>query len=68
MISDPMRAELFRFDPTVPIERAFTPPASWYQRPEFLELERERVFRKTWQARGSCGRCGRASMRWRIPV
>ena len=52
MISDPIRAEISRFDPTLPIERAFTPPASWYVRPEFLELERERVFRRTWQAVG----------------
>ena len=40
------------FDPTLPIERAWTPPASWYVGPEFLERERERVFRRTWQAVG----------------
>jgi choline monooxygenase len=47
-----MRTELSRFDPSLPIESAWTPPASWYVRPEFLELERERVFRRTWQAVG----------------
>ena len=52
MIPDPIRAEISRFDPMVPIERAHTPPASWYVRPEFLEVERERVFRRTWQAVG----------------
>ena len=52
MIQDSLRAELARFDPALPIERAWTPPASWYARPEFLELERERVFRRSWQAVG----------------
>jgi choline monooxygenase len=52
MTSDPIRTEISRFDPALPIERALTPPASWYTRPEFLELERERVFRRTWQAVG----------------
>jgi len=51
-MNDAIRAELSRFDPSLPIERAFTPPASWYVRPEFLELERERVFRRSWQAVG----------------
>jgi len=44
--------EISRFDPSLPIERAFTPPASWYLHPEFLERERVRVFRRTWQAVG----------------
>ena len=52
VIHESMRAELSRFDPSLPIERAFTPPASWYVRPDFLELERERVFRRSWQAVG----------------
>ncbi len=51
-IQDSIRSELSRFDPSLPIERAFTPPASWYVRPEFLELERASVFRRTWQAVG----------------
>ena len=52
MTPDALRAELARFDPTLPIERAWTPPASWYVQPAFLELERVRVFRRTWQAVG----------------
>jgi choline monooxygenase len=51
-MNDAIRDELSRFDPSLPIESAWTPPASWYRRPEFLELERERVFRRTWQAVG----------------
>jgi choline monooxygenase len=50
MIDAKIRAEIARFDPTIPIERASTPPASWYLRPEFLEIERARVFRRSWQA------------------
>ncbi len=41
--------EIERFAPDVPMAEARTPPKSWYVRPEFLELERERVFRRTWQ-------------------
>jgi len=40
------------FDPTLPIERAWTPPADWYLDPAMLTLERERVFRRSWQAVG----------------
>ncbi len=35
MTPDRLRAELSRFDPALPIERAWTPPASWYVRPYF---------------------------------
>jgi len=52
MIPDSLRAELSRFDPALPIESAWTPPASWYVQPEFLALERQRVFRRSWQAVG----------------
>lgn len=45
---DPLR-ELARFDPGVPLPRATTPPASWYTEPAFLELEHERLFRRSWQ-------------------
>jgi len=45
-----MSSLLQRFDPTVPIERAATPPASWYIAEEFYELERAAVFRRNWQA------------------
>jgi len=52
MSPDSLRAELARFDPKLPIERAWTPPASWYVQPEFLAIERQRVFRRSWQAVG----------------
>jgi choline monooxygenase len=50
----PMSSELDRFDAARPIDVAETPPASWYTSPEFLELERRTVFRRSWQpvARG----------------
>jgi len=41
--------EIRRFDPERPLEEATTPPASWYTEPAILALERERVFRRTWQ-------------------
>ena len=41
--------EVRRFDPAVPIEEAWTPPASWYTAPEFYEIEREAIFGKSWQ-------------------
>src|SRR5262245_65572720 len=43
-------AEVARFDSGLPIERAATPPASWYTDPAILALERERVFFRSWHA------------------
>ncbi len=43
-----VRAELGAFDPELPIERAWTPPSSWYTAPELFELERRAVFGRTW--------------------
>jgi choline monooxygenase len=40
--------EIARFEPGAPIERASTPPASWYVEPGFLARERDAVFRRTW--------------------
>lgn len=54
-----LRTELSRFDPSIPIERAWTPPASWYVLPEFLDLERTNVFRRSWQAVGRLDRVSR---------
>lgn len=45
---DPVAAELRRFDPALPLDRARTPPRSWYVDPAIHELERERVFRRGW--------------------
>ncbi|MBI3925148.1 MAG: aromatic ring-hydroxylating dioxygenase subunit alpha [Armatimonadetes bacterium] len=47
-----MLNEIQRFDPEVPIEEAVTPPSSWYIGPGFLEVERQTVFRRSWQAVG----------------
>ncbi len=44
-----MHADPKQFDPAIPIERASTPPASWYTDSQFLGLERDRVFRRSWQ-------------------
>jgi choline monooxygenase len=40
--------EVERFDPNLPIEEAWTPPASWYLDPAFLAREVERVFARRW--------------------
>jgi choline monooxygenase len=37
------------FDATVPIERAWTPPSSWYTNEQVYALERDSVFRSSWQ-------------------
>src|SRR5262245_11758559 len=43
-----LREEVHRFDPAIPIERAFMPPASWYTDPRFAALERTAVFGRNW--------------------
>jgi hypothetical protein len=48
----PLRCMVDAFDPTIPLEEALTPPASWYTDPSFLSLELERVFFQGWQAVG----------------
>jgi len=40
------------FDPNIPIEKALTPPSSWYTDPSFFDFELHRVFYKGWQAVG----------------
>jgi choline monooxygenase len=47
-----LRQTLAQFDPTRPLERAETLPASWYWHPEVAELERRAVFQATWQPVG----------------
>lgn len=36
------------FDPSLPIERAWTPPAAWYTTPDFHALEQAAVFGRNW--------------------
>ncbi|XP_022135574.1 choline monooxygenase, chloroplastic isoform X2 [Momordica charantia] len=40
------------FDPEIPLEKALTPPSSWYTDPSFFTLELDRVFYRGWQAVG----------------
>ncbi len=40
------------FDPTLPLERAHTLPASWYTDPAVLAAERSHVFGNSWQCVG----------------
>ena len=40
------------YDPTAPLERAFTIPAEWYTDPRIEALERDRVFAPNWIAVG----------------
>ncbi|MCA1619950.1 MAG: Rieske 2Fe-2S domain-containing protein [Acidobacteria bacterium] len=49
-----MNAEAYEFDAR--IERAETPPASWYTDARFHEEERRRVFGRTWQLAGRADR------------
>ena len=42
------RRELKRFDASLPVEAAHTPPASWYTEPFFYELERRTVLHAAW--------------------
>ena len=41
--------ELARFDVTLPIEKAETPPSSWDLREEFLQAETEQILLESWQ-------------------
>jgi choline monooxygenase len=40
------------FDPTLPLERAHTLPASWYTSPDVMAAERTHVFAESWQSVG----------------
>jgi len=44
-----IRALHARFDASLPIEKAWTPPASWFSSTEFHEFEQAKVFTKSWQ-------------------
>ena len=43
-----LATEIARFDPDLALEEAWTPPASWYVEPGFLEVEAETVFSRHW--------------------
>ncbi|HXI04367.1 MAG TPA: aromatic ring-hydroxylating dioxygenase subunit alpha [Candidatus Saccharimonadales bacterium] len=42
--------EIARFDPSVPLDEASTPPSAWYTDPGVYALERSRVFGRSWLA------------------
>jgi choline monooxygenase len=44
--------ELSDFTPTLDLSRASTLPARWYIEPDFLELEKDKIFWRTWQPVG----------------
>jgi hypothetical protein len=41
---DYLKQEIKKFDPSIPIAKAFTPPSSWYTDPLFLRLESKSIF------------------------
>ncbi|VDI47047.1 choline monooxygenase [Mytilus galloprovincialis] len=47
-ISDYVTSEVLKFSPSIPVEEAITPPASWYSQPQFHTLDKASVFRKHW--------------------
>ncbi len=47
-----MNIDLSDFQPPTDLSRASTLPARWYVQPEFLQLEKEKIFWKTWQPVG----------------
>src|SRR6185436_16854689 len=44
-----LRALVESYDPSAPLERAWTIPASWYVDSRIAELENRTTFRRTWQ-------------------
>lgn len=48
-----LEQELKRFDPSLPIESAKTPPTSWYVRQDMLAFEKVQVFQPSYQVVGS---------------
>jgi choline monooxygenase len=47
-----MQLDLSDFTPTDDLSRAWTLPARWYIEPSFLELEKVKIFWRTWQPVG----------------
>ena len=51
-MTQPLAALLDLYNPTAPLEEAFTIPAPWYLDERFAALERDRVFANNWIAVG----------------
>jgi len=47
-----VQAEVSRWDPSLSVDYATTPPSSWFTDPEFYQLERQAVFGDSWIAVG----------------
>eukprot|EP00091_Calanus_sinicus_P015400 TRINITY_DN3359_c0_g2_i2.p1 TRINITY_DN3359_c0_g2~~TRINITY_DN3359_c0_g2_i2.p1 ORF type:complete len:118 (-),score=24.65 TRINITY_DN3359_c0_g2_i2:169-522(-) len=47
-----IQAEVSRWDPSISVDAASTPPSSWFTDPEFYQLERQAVFGGSWVAVG----------------
>ncbi|KAI5060463.1 hypothetical protein GOP47_0024883 [Adiantum capillus-veneris] len=50
--SSNLQSIVLDFDRQVPIERASTPPSSWYTHPDLLAHEMETIFWRSWQVVG----------------
>ncbi len=50
MDAEMLRREIARFDASLPLTHASTPPASWYVEPDVFALERRAVFGRHWLA------------------
>lgn len=47
-LSAKVQSEISRWDPSVPVESATTPPSSWFLDPDIYQLERRAVFGRSW--------------------
>lgn len=47
-VSTKVKDEISRWDVSIPVEKATTPPSSWFLDPEIYQLERNAVFAKNW--------------------
>jgi len=47
-ISLEIQREITQFNPEIPVEKASTPPSSWYVSQKFCELEFDTVFQRNW--------------------
>ena len=46
-IREMVKREIDRFDPSVPIEKAYTPPSTWYTNKHFFDEEKN-IFKRNW--------------------
>ena len=51
-MTSPLRDLIDSYNPTDPIDRAFTIPSSWYTNNDLYNLELKTVFTNSWQLAG----------------